>query len=122
MSETISRDAAINELERAKVRVNHSVERAIGRGIIEILDDVEKNIKALPPTQPDKYWKEQCQSYERTINKLRESLSTQPKIIRCKDCRYYNSEEKECLDLLGHGRRWEEDDYCSYAEKGEETE
>ena len=63
MSETISRDAAINELERAKVRVNHSVERAIGRGIIEILDDVEKSIIGLQ--------------------------SAEPKIIRCKDCKYW---------------------------------
>ena len=78
---------------------------------------VINGIKKLPPAQPDKYWKEQCQSYERTINKLRESLSKQPEIIRCSDCRYYNSEEKECLDLLGHGRRWEEDDFCSYAER-----
>ena len=52
MSETISRDSAINELERAKVRVNHSVERAIGRGIIEILDDVEKSIIGLPSAEP----------------------------------------------------------------------
>ncbi len=47
--------------------------------------------------------------------------SAQPEIVRCKDCRYYNSEEKECLDLMGHGRRWEEDDFCSYAERREET-
>lgn len=53
MSETISRDSAINELERAKVRVNHSVERAIGRGIIEILDDVEKSIIGLPPAEQE---------------------------------------------------------------------
>ena len=44
------------------------------------------------------------------------------RIVRCKDCRYYNSEEKECLDLMGHGRRWEEDDFCSYGAKMEVTE
>ena len=44
-----------------------------------------------------------------------------PEIVRCKDCRYYNSEEKECLDLMGHGRRWEEDDFCSYADMREVT-
>lgn len=47
----------------------------------------------------------------------RGKASAQPDIVRCKDCRYYNAEEKECLDLLGHGRRWEEDDFCSYAER-----
>ena len=46
-------------------------------------------IKQLPSAQPDTYWKEQCQSYEQTINKLRESLSTQPEIIRCKDCKHW---------------------------------
>ena len=86
------------------------------------LNRVLDKIKCLPSVQPETYWKEQCQSYEQTINKLRESLSAQPEIIRGKDCRYYNSEEKECLDLLGHGRRWEEDDFCSYAERGEVTE
>ena len=47
-------------------------------------------IKQLPSVQLDTYWKEQCQSYEQTINKLRESLSTQPEIkqqaINSSDC------------------------------------
>lgn len=54
MTDYIERQAAINEVERAKVRVCHSTERAIGRGIIEILDDVEKNIKELPTAEPKK--------------------------------------------------------------------
>ena len=58
--------------------------------------DAETRLMSLPPAQHD--------------------------IVRCRDCRYYNSEEKECLDLLGHGRRWEEDDFCSYAERKETTE
>lgn len=51
------------------------------------------------------------------IDELENLPPAQPEIIRCKDCKYYNSEEKECLDLLGHGRRWEEYDFCSYAER-----
>jgi len=43
----------------------------------------------IPSAQLDTYWKEQCQSYEQTINKLIESLSTQPEIIRCKDCKHW---------------------------------
>ena len=59
---------------------------------------------------------------EKAIQKVIDALPlAQPKIIRCKDCRYYNAEEKECLDLLGHGRRWEEDDFCSYGAKMEVT-
>ena len=52
MNGTISRDAAINKIEQAKVRISHSIERAIGRSIIEILDDVEKNIRGLPSAEP----------------------------------------------------------------------
>ena len=52
---------------------------------------------------------------------IEELPSAQSEIIRCRNCRYYNSEEKECLDLLGHGRRWEEDDFCSYGVKMEEV-
>jgi hypothetical protein len=40
--------------------------------------DFEMEIMMLPSAQLDTYWKEQCQSYEKTINKLRESLSAQP--------------------------------------------
>ena len=54
------------------------------------LNRVLDKIKCLPSVQLDTYWKEQCQSYEQTINKLRESLSTQPEIkqqaINSSDC------------------------------------
>jgi len=109
MSDLISRQAAIDMCRKPCMRNADC-------------SDFEMEIMMLPSAQLDTYWKEQCQSYEQTINKLRESLSAQPEIIRCKDCRYYNSEEKECLDLLGHGRRWEEDDFCSYGERNEVTE
>ena len=62
----------------------------------------------------DDEWELAVESDIQTIWKL---PSAQPDIVRCKECRYYNSEEKECLDLFGHGRRWEEDDFCSYAER-----
>ena len=52
MDDVISRQQAINNVERAKIHVSHSVERAIGRGIIEILDELEKNIRGLPSAQP----------------------------------------------------------------------
>lgn len=41
-------------------------------------------------------------------------------VIRCKDCRYYDAENHNCLDELGYARVWEEDDYCSFAERREE--
>ena len=94
MNGTISRDAAINKIEQAKVRVFHSVERAIGRSIVEILDDVEKDIRGLP--------------------------SAEPQIIQCKDCKYaeYIDDVKTlwCTEC-GQGRTVAPDDYCSYAER-----
>lgn len=67
-------------------------------------------------------WNKSCSigQQKRIENYIKQLPSAQP-IIRCKDCRYYNSEEKECLDLLGYGRRWEEDDFCSYGAKMEVT-
>ena len=48
-----------------------------------------KLIEEAPSAQLDTYWKEQCQSYEQTINKLRESLSAQSEIVRCKDFKHW---------------------------------
>lgn len=43
--------------------------------------------------------------------------SAEPEIIRCKDCKYYNAEERLCNDLMGFGRYWSENDYCSFARR-----
>jgi hypothetical protein len=81
MSDLVSRQAAIdafntnlNELAVGGEENAKTVENYLNR----VLD----KIKCLPSVQPETYWKEQCQSYEKTINKMRESLSAQPEIIR----------------------------------------
>ena len=38
-------------------------------------------------------------------------------VVRCRDCRYYDAENHNCLDELGYARVWEENDYCSFAER-----
>lgn len=38
-------------------------------------------------------------------------------LIRCKDCKYYNAGERLCNDLMGFGRYWEPNDFCSNAER-----
>lgn len=42
-------------------------------------------------------------------------------IICCKDCIKYHPEKCRCesdiADILGYGRRWDEDDFCSRAER-----
>ena len=51
-TDCISRHVAIDAIERAKQNIRHNIERAIGRAICEILDEVENGIKQLPPIQP----------------------------------------------------------------------
>ena len=80
-TDCISRQAAIDALKELTAN-------GTNKGMVFGKDAVHR-IEMLPSAQPDTYWKEQCQSYEQTINKLRESLSTQPEIIRCKDCKHW---------------------------------
>ena len=49
MNDLISRQAAIDALERAKQNIHHNIERAIGDAVCGILDEVENGIKQLPP-------------------------------------------------------------------------
>lgn len=51
-TDCISREQAIDALERAKQNIHHNIERAIGDAICEVLDTVESGIKQLPPIQP----------------------------------------------------------------------
>lgn len=41
-------------------------------------------------------------------------------VVRCKDCKYYDAESHNCLDEMGYARIWNEDDYCSFAERRED--
>lgn len=98
MNELISKEKAIEVLERAKQNIRRNIERAIGRAICEILDEVENGIKQLPPIQPV--------------------------IVRCKDCKYaeYIDDVKTlwCTEC-GQGRTVAPNDFCSYAERREVT-
>ena len=38
-------------------------------------------------------------------------------VVRCKDCRYYESENHNCVDEMGYARIWEENDFCSFGER-----
>lgn len=45
------------------------------------------------------------------------------KVIRCKDCHFYKSENLQCMNHEGDTEEWYENDYCSLAErkKNEQT-
>jgi len=48
MDELISKKAVIEAIEKARENVGHNLERSIGKSIIEILDDVGRDINGLP--------------------------------------------------------------------------
>ena len=65
MDELISKKAVIEAIEKARANVGHNLERSIGKSIIEILDDVGRDVDRLTPAEP--------------------------KIIRCKDCKNWDT-------------------------------
>ena len=65
MDELISKRAVIEAIEKARANVGHNLERSIGESIIEILDDVGRDVNRLPPAEPQ--------------------------IIRCKDCKNWDT-------------------------------
>jgi len=53
MDELISKRAVIEAIEKARANVGHNLERSIGKSIIEILDDVGRDINRLPSAEPE---------------------------------------------------------------------
>ena len=51
-TEAISRQSAIEVIERARAHIGHNMERAVGRVFLEMLDDVGLSISKLPTIQP----------------------------------------------------------------------
>ena len=52
MDELISKRAVIEAIEKARANVGHNLERSIGKSIIEILDDVGRDVNRLPTAEP----------------------------------------------------------------------
>ena len=114
-TDTISRQAAIDAISCDITITGRRNAELVAETIATFAD----RIKALPSAQLDTYWKEQCQSYEQTINKLRESLSTQPEIIRCRECKFASGDSRICMKF-DHSPIGELD-FCSFAERREVT-
>lgn len=51
MDELISKKAVIEAIEKARANVGHNLERSIGKSIIEILDDVGRDVNRLQPVE-----------------------------------------------------------------------
>lgn len=72
----------------------------------------EDAIDVLKHNYPSACFTELCDAVEIAI----QSLSAQPEIIRCKDCRYYKENERWCrrLGLVG---AFNKDGFCSRGER-----
>ena len=53
MDELISKRAVIEAIEKARANVGHNLERSIGKSIIEILDEVGRDVNRLQHAQPE---------------------------------------------------------------------
>ena len=91
MDELISKRAVIEAIEKARANVGHNLERSIGKSIIEILDEVGRDVNRLP--------------------------SAQPEIIRCRECKFASGDSRICMKF-DHSPIGELD-FCSFAERRE---
>ena len=106
MADYIERQAAISDFEWCK---SQAIDKDRWQEAID-------RINALPSAQPEKC--EDCGNFNKTM-----LLIPQPKIIRCKDCRWYKTnymwngtEVKICAKEAYEPSR-NADDYCSYGER-----
>ena len=93
MSDLIDRQAAIDALRVAYWDDNIQSAKDDPCIVDAMTDWAIRQVKALPPAQPE--------------------------IIRCKDCKY-NATSKKCLNPNSFFLVPADDDFCSYAERGED--
>ena len=112
--DVISRQQVINALERAKQNIRHNIERAIGKAVCEILDEVENGIKQLPSAEEESFeWCTDCKEYDQEqhcchrYSKVIRQAFEEMKVVHCIDCRH--SEYDEVY----------KDRYCHYNGKAE---
>ena len=65
MDDPISRQRAINVIERMRAYIGHNMERAVGAAFIEILDDIGEDIGRLPSAEEESFeWCTDCKEYD----------------------------------------------------------
>ena len=118
MSDLISRVKAIEALERAKQNIRHNIERAIGRAICEILDEVENGIKQLPPAEHGTNLAEvgtDCISREQAIDAVRATLLAWSYMPEWRDNKIIEAVEQ--LPTIQPKRgRWIDKGVCTYVD------
>lgn len=65
------------------------------------------------------YYHQRTEIQHKTLKEAIERIPTVDavEVVRCKDCRYYESENHNCVDEMGYARIWEENDFCSFGER-----
>lgn len=66
--------------------------------------------------------RESYESMERTVNLLNKALQKSVEVVRCKDCRWWDSEEHNCVIRDSYGWDYKPTDFCSYGENAEAQE
>ena len=133
MSNLISREKAIEVLERAKQNIRHNIERAIGRAICEILDEVENGIKQLPSAEEESFeWCDGCKEYDQEqqhcchrYSKVIRQAFEEMKVVHCIDCRHSEYDEiykDRYCHYNGKAEVVDDYHYCRDGERKEETE
>ena len=89
---------------------------------LKICDNNEDGINCYKCPLRDERWdgaweNDETNCYRKLMRDSAELLSAEPDIVRCGDCKHYNAEERLCNDLMGFGRYWDENNYCSFAER-----
>ena len=144
MDELISKRAVIEAIEKARANVGHNLERSIGKSIIEILDDVGRDVDRLPSALGtnlaevgtdcisrqaaidalDEIEAEVADGYGYQYAKWREYFakmqSAQPDIIRCRNCKFASGDSRICMKF-GHSPIGELD-FCAWAERRTDEE
>ena len=115
MGELISRQQAIDAIKEAYEND-------------EMFDGYEHRIQELPSIQPDPdHWKKVCKMHLETVKRLMAIVNRQQAIIRCKDCKYWNSgcceypeHAVNCQDYWVGDIETEPEHFCGYAERKED--
>ena len=134
MDELISKRAVIEAIEKAMTNVGHNLERSIGKSIIEILDDVGRDVDRLPSALSTNLAEVGTDTISRqaAINKIlgqppephypswyaeqiKELPSAQPDILRCRNCKFASGDSRICMKF-GHSPIGELD-FCAWAER-----
>lgn len=58
-------------------------------------------------------------SMERTVNLLNKALQKSVEVVRCEDCKWWDSKEHKCAIRDSYGWDYKPTDYCSYGERKE---